>query len=387
MRPSVFANSAAALLRSAAMAPSSVVRSPREARLRELDGWRAISVLLGDCPPLSPIPACRPSRTHVRLARVLHDCGPLGVKVFFVVSGFVICRLLILEEKRNGAVSLKGFYIRRVFRILPPFYLYLACLGVLVALGWIGQIWQQIFSSAIFLYDVVPVRADGWFIGHTWSLAVEEQFYIVFPMLWVLTRKVGRERVFSALFLLIVMWNISAAFLDWNRAAPREGFACISFGVLLAIFEARARAIVRHIPSLVAFIVAICLLWHPEDQSGWKSDLYESIFMPPAIALVLVSSLEKGELLRRFLCSWPMQAIGLTSYGVYLWQQLFTAPSRFYNGSGRQNERLLPLLLVIIPISYFFIERPSMRLGRRLAERYRKESSPVRRNIRVFRDL
>jgi len=57
-------------------------------------------------------------------AAVFSNIGPLGVKVFFVISGFVICRLLILEEKRNSNVSLKGFYIRRVFRILPPLYLY-----------------------------------------------------------------------------------------------------------------------------------------------------------------------------------------------------------------------------------------------------------------------
>ena len=97
--------------------------------------------------------------------------------------------------------------------------------------------------------------------------------------------------------------------------------------------------------------------------------LYESVFVPPALALVLVFSLERGNLLRAFLRSRVVQAVGVTSYGIYLWQELFTAPATEYGPSGRPIAFLLPLLFVVVPLSYLFVEKPAMRLGRRLTER------------------
>jgi peptidoglycan/LPS O-acetylase OafA/YrhL len=95
--------------------------------------------------------------------------------------------------------------------------------------------------------------------------------------------------------------------------------------------------------------------------------------MPLAIGTLLVFSLECRRWLRAVLCLKPVQAIGLSSYGIYLWQQLFTAPAKFYTAAGMPIQFLLPLLLVIVPLSYFFMERPLMRLGRRLANRVRQD--------------
>jgi peptidoglycan/LPS O-acetylase OafA/YrhL len=347
-----------------------------EGRLRELDGWRAISVLLVIAHHLGAFQYGHIVAPHLRSAAVFSNIGPLGVKVFFVISGFVICRLLILEEKRNSNVSLKGFYIRRVFRILPPLYLYLAVLGLLLAFGLIHETWSGICSSAFFLYDFVPAMRGGWGVGHTWSLAVEEQFYLTFPILWVLTRKLGRGRVFLGIFCLLAAWNLWAAMANWNQItvpSTRAGYACICWGVVLASFETRARAVGRKIPSLVAAALSLILLWHPVGFSTWRSALYESVYMPLAIGTVLVFSLECTLWFRTVLCWKPVQAIGLSSYGIYLWQQLFTGPAEFYTATGKPIQFFLQLLLVIVPLSYFFVERPLMRLGRSLANRVRPD--------------
>jgi peptidoglycan/LPS O-acetylase OafA/YrhL len=353
-------------------------RAAGEGRLRELDGWRAVSVLLVILSHLGAYQYQRFVSPHVHLAATFANFGPLGVKVFFVISGFVICRLLILEEKRYGDVSLKGFYIRRAFRILPPLYLYLLLLSLLLAAGLIVESWGAIRSAALFLYDIVPARPADWrfFVGHTWSLAVEEQFYLTFPTLLVLTLKIGRGPFFFGLFGLLAAWNFVCSLHGWNQFTTppvRSGFACISCGVLMALFETRARAIARTIPTLVVAAVGLTLFWHPNDTLSWVSALYDSVYTPLAIALVLIFSLARELRLRAFLCWKPVQAVGLTSYGIYLWQELLTAPSGFYTASGKPISRMLPLLFVIIPLSWFFIEKPAMRLGRSLSEKVRGE--------------
>jgi peptidoglycan/LPS O-acetylase OafA/YrhL len=356
--------------------PAMTQQKPNE-RLKELDGWRAVSVLLVILHHLGAYQLANLVSPHVRLTAILEDCGPLGVKVFFVISGFVICRLLILEESRYGAVSLKTFYVRRVFRILPPFFLYVGVISLLLSVRLLNDSWSGICNGALFLYDFVPAERGSWFIGHTWSLAVEEQFYLVFPALWVLTKRIGRNRVFPVVFCLIVLWNLSTTVSGWDQLtilSARSGFSCICCGVLIAIFERRARSIAKSFPTFAITAILLGLLWHPVDHTGWKSALYDCMLIPPAIALLLLFSLERSGGLRTFLCWKPIQTVGLMSYGVYLWQQLFTAPAKFYTVSGRPLEHLAPLLFVIVPLSYVFVEKPAVRLGSELAARIRQRA-------------
>jgi len=342
-------------------------------RLRELDGWRALSVLLvvlyhiGSYQHPSLLP-------HVLgLDRMVHNSGDLGVKIFFVISGFVICRLLILEEFRYGSVSLKSFYYRRVFRILPALYSYLFAVAALLSLGLIHEQWKAILGSSLFLYDV-NIPPWSWLVGHTWSLAVEEQFYLAFPALWILTPKRWKSRIFLGVCFLCTGWNLIAIHTGWDEflwSHAREGFACISCGVLMAIHEGRARTLAASVPAFVVGLAALALLAHPVGSHGWQAALYKGLVMPPAICLLLLFSLESRRGLRVFLCSKPMQAVGLTSYGIYLWQQLFTAPKEFFAGTGVVIPFLLPLLCLIVPMSYLLIEQPAMRYGKFLSRRAR----------------
>lgn len=351
----------------------------RGGRLRELDGWRAVSVLLV---MLHHIVGYQHNRLVSRSSSLDHlvtYAGPLGVKIFFVISGFVICRLMILEELRYASVSLKAFYFRRIFRILPPFYVYLAILSLVLSLGLIHESPRAILTSGLFLFDmnISIVPPHSWFVGHTWSLAVEEQFYLIFPIMWVLTPKASRGKVFLGLLFLCILWNLSVVYASWDpftSSNTRAGFACISCGVLMAIYELRARTIADGVPALLVALVALTLLVHPAGSSSWGSALYESLLVPPAIGLVLLFSLGRGVWLRAFLCSAPAQGVGLTSYGIYLWQQPLTAPKTYFSGAGQIIPMLLPLLFLIVPLSYFLIEKPAMRYGKFLSRRTRESS-------------
>ena len=349
----------------------------QEQRIKELDGWRAISVSLVLFMHffIYHLPRQRPR--FDLLNHTIRCMGPLGVNIFFVISGLVICRLLILEDIRYGKISLKGFYFRRIFRILPPFYLYMAVISLLLAAGLIHQDWRQIVVNSLFLADIRFLPRD-WFVGHTWSLAVEEQFYLIFPSLWVLTPQRHKSRVFITVFLFCVLWSLSLMFggrTSIVEAETRAGFSCISCGVLIAIHEQRVRRLAARIPAVVVALVACMLLLHPTPAKTWTDAVYTSLVIPLAIGLLLTFSLERGPQLRALLCARPVQAMGLTSYGIYLWQQVFNGPKNFYAGWGIVLWYLLPLLLVIVPLSYYFVEKPAMRYGKMLSKRARESTT------------
>jgi len=358
-----------------------------EGRVKELDGWRAVSVSLVI---LAHLGAHQregfllhfPRLASIGLATMIASLGDLGVKCFFVISGFVICHLLIMEEVRYGSISLKAFYFRRACRILPPFYLYLGIVAVMLSLGLIHEQWNEILRAASFLSDL-QIWPRGWFEGHSWSLSVEEQFYILFPTIWVLTPKRWKGQVFLGIFFFCSAWNLSANYMNWDALSHsvRGGFACISLGVLMAIHEARLRAVATRISVVFAAPIALALLLYPLDGRGWLQLTCESLLAPPAIGLVLLLSLQSKSWLRTFLLSRPMQAIGLTSYGIYLWQELFTANQSDLAGRGQLLTVLLPLLFVVVPLSYFLLERPAMRLGKSFSRRVRESKMSSARLI------
>lgn len=262
----------------------------REGRLKELDGWRAISVLLVIVHHFGFYHAGLLLRFPSAVTTILHFCGLLGVRTFFVISGFVICRLLISEEKRYGSVSLKGFYYRRIFRILPPFFLYLAAISLLLTLRLVHENWKSILGAGLFLFDT-SLTSHSWFVGHTWSLAAEEQFYLIFPITWILAPKRWRSSLCLAVFFLLAGWNFLAFFTHWNMFVGtngRVGFSCIAWGVLMAINEHRARQVVRRVPISLVALVAIGLLVHPVFSESWHRVLYECLMVPPAIAGVVL---------------------------------------------------------------------------------------------------
>ena len=287
---------------------------------------------------------------------------------------------MLISEEENDRGYAEGFYLRRVFRIVPALCVNLLTCGVLLAIGYIRDRAIAFYWAAFFLFDLSRVPMS-WFFGHTWSLAIEEQFYIVFPSLWVLVRKQWRPWFFLALFFVCVLWNIEAVASSPHVvlvATGPPGFAGICCGVLMAIHEKRARRYAKLIPAFVVVLAGGMLILRPITSFDWRSAVYDSLVVPTVIALVLLFSMERGEVLRHFLRSRVMQALGVTSYGIYLWQQLFTAPVNEYSARGLPIAYLWPAAILIVASSYWLIERPAIRYGHALSRQAKQESAGKR---------
>jgi peptidoglycan/LPS O-acetylase OafA/YrhL len=153
---------------------------------------------------------------HVEYFPLWHQAGWIGVDLFFVISGFLISGLLFNDYKAHGAIGLKNFYIRRGLKIYPAFYL---LLGFTLIVIWVGHLpfgRRQILAEALFLQNYV-----GGFWPHTWSLAVEEHFYIALPLLltWMIRRGKGERNPFRALPAVFCTVALAALLM---RAITRE---------------------------------------------------------------------------------------------------------------------------------------------------------------------
>jgi peptidoglycan/LPS O-acetylase OafA/YrhL len=355
---------------------------PRTGRISELDGWRAVAAVMVI---VSHVLGHQPTKTLKEIPWLfwpVYSMGYLGVQIFFVISGFVICRLLLREEARNGTFSLKGFYVRRVFRILPPFYLYLGVLALFALFGVIRvpgvehANWPHLFAKAgLFAADYHSLT-NFWFTGHTWSLAVEEQFYLFFPAVLLFTPRKWRVAACSAICALFIGWNLAASLTQgvlFLSTGVIAGFVCIFGGVLIALHEERARALALKLPAFLVIPAGALLLLQPDlHLNHWMEALYQGLVVPPVIAAMLLSTVDKPSWIQSFLCSRPVQAVGLTSYALYLWQQLFVGTPDLY--SRHWIPLLFPLVALIVWLSWTYVEKPAMRIGRTLSQSLEESS-------------
>jgi len=173
--------------------------SDKARNIPSLDGMRAISILLviaGHSTQHFGRWIKIPGPTYILFAHT-------GVSVFFVISGFLITSLLLKELDEAGTISLKRFYLRRAFRIFPPFYLYLGIIFVLTVAG-IFQVPLRAFFFAATYTSNYYFGGGGAFVGlqHLWSLCVEEQFYLLWPAVLLLLGK--RRATYCAIFLIFI---------------------------------------------------------------------------------------------------------------------------------------------------------------------------------------
>ena len=145
------------------------------------------------------------------------DLGRIGVHVFFVISGFLITTLLIKEKINNGKISLKNFYIRSAFRILPVLFLFLGVLSILNVIFDLNISGLSFFTSLFFLGNLGIDTSETWYTGHFWSLAIEEQFYLLFPfLLYKFGIKIYRNIIIGCILIIPIIntfyWNNNSIF-------------------------------------------------------------------------------------------------------------------------------------------------------------------------------
>ncbi|MGI4862012.1 MAG: acyltransferase family protein [Janthinobacterium lividum] len=338
-------------------------------RITELDGWRAISVMLVIFHHI--IDWTFPNYFywhHQSLYQLGFWIGPLAVKFFFFISGFVIT-LGLLKEEQRGSVSYEAFYLRRALRILPPVFVFLAAVVLLRAAGWILEESDSIIAS-MFLMGNVPIFPHTWFSGHLWSIGVEEQFYLCFPLIWVFAPRRHRSSLLFSAMLLFQLWSIAQGAFNWGGYVDNGlSFACIAVGTVTAIHYEKVRAVVARIPLVAVIVVALLVFFQPfvPELHGARGLGYR-LLTPAAVALLIVATINR-DASARVLNSRILQWLGKISFSLYLWQELFTGKSIYYSPVFHWVMLVtFPLVFPLAWASYRFIELPGQRLGRRLTQ-------------------
>ncbi len=342
-----------------------LVVGTRVRRLPMLDGLRAISVALV---VFSHLQATRGFPTFAPLAPIVGDLGSLGVRVFFVFSGFLITHLLIEEERRNGRISLSDFYARRAIRILPALGVFLLAMFVGERLGWLLLRPGDWFHALTFTMDYSP--RPGWPMGHLWSLSVEEQFYLVWPALIVVLGMASALRVAMAVVILmpvlrVALWVGIPQYRDYmdqsfETVADALAIGCVLAGVrtslgrrrlYLALIGSRAFVLV---PMLVAFI-------NSQEIHPIAFMLVGETVMNAGIAVIIDWSLRNPDgYIGAVFESRPARFVGVRSYSLYLWQQ------PFLNHRATAFATSFPINIVLACVaailSYALVERPFAKL-------------------------
>ena len=300
--------------------------------------------------------------------------GGTGVNIFFVLSGFLITFLLLKEWDKTAQIDLRGFYVRRAFRILPPFYLLLLTIFVLQRAHVLRLPTLEIVYSALFVFNYSTGK-NTW-VAHSWSLSVEEQFYLFWPLILMLFGPIRSRRIALALIAIVPVIRIVTLLVlpenhylverMWMLAHTRIDM--LMFGCALALFwtsqrfERMAQLFFRMggmpMSLLVLFLVCpvLSLIWPMNFMSvaGYTMTGF-------AVAACIYYFVENPETILGRGLNLPLVAhLGVISYSVYLWQQLFLNEKNI-TISGRLPWSLFCTIL-IAEFSYWCVERPSLRL-------------------------
>lgn len=338
--------------------------------LQSLDGLRAISILLVIIGHLSGTRNFGPSVWIGGLGDIAH----LGVVVFFVISGFLITTLLQTEHEKYGSVSLKLFYARRAIRIFPASFVYLAVVSSL-ALAGIIQLHRHDIIHAL-TYTVNYHVDRSWFIGHLWSLSVEEQFYLLWPFAFV---ALGWKRSLWVSSAVIIVGPLArAAAWFFFRGTPYrdlEMFPMVADSLAAGCILAGARQWLETQKWYLALFrpaVSLLLLSVVFITNRLLGYTLFDVFGRGLINILLAILIHRSvycwrDFVGRVLNWRPLAFCGVLSYSLYIWQQLFiNRTSGAWINAFPQN-----LLFAIIAalMSYMLLEQPLMALRHRLHNR------------------
>jgi peptidoglycan/LPS O-acetylase OafA/YrhL len=354
------------------------IQRPRH--IPSLDGLRALSVMLVIV-------------LHTLLRHSLYKFipfplrllgnGALGVFIFFVISGYLITTLLLREQDKTGAISLRSFYLRRAFRILPPLYAYVFFLAILGATGHLPGMNRHELISALTLTRNYTPHVNLWAMEHLWSLCIEEQFYVLWPSTLVLcllhrSDALGRRRA-TTIALAVLLAEPFVRVFCYRYLPPLGNMGMfhmqadgLMFGALGALQQGHARFERIYtratrwpwlLPALI-FLVLNSLTVH--FQNYWDLPLGMTLngFLVLMWLLWLVRNPAsiQGRILNQPAVAW----VGRLSYSLYIWQTFFTHPLNvqvFGSDAWWINFPTSWLwIFCIAAISYYAIERPALRL-------------------------
>lgn len=313
----------------------------------ELDGLRALAV--------AAVFACHALPSWL-------PAGWLGVDLFFVLSGYLITSLLVAEHAEQGEVALGRFWGRRALRLMPAFVVVaVVCAPWVDGMGWVAgnsANWARVSDIGL-----GP-------LGHLWSLAVEEQFYVLWPMVLVvmLGRRVNPAPVIAWLIVAVTVWRwwLETGGAQTNRIyfATDTRADALLYGCLLAVIAPRVLPLYRRGMGLAAgaFLLGVAVLG---PLVGPGMDPYYSAVALASVVVIVAALVERPAWLR----SSPLVWLGVRSYGLYLWHW----PVVWALHSTRPALAAV-LTVTIAAVSYHYVERPF------LAWKARLRTDPVGRH-------
>jgi len=342
------------------------IKQQRIAYLPTIDGWRGVAILLVLC-------------CHLSLPwswfRAVHGYGRFGVDLFFGISGLLITYRLISEHEASGRISLRHFYARRGWRILPAAFAYLTIVLLLNVAGVLHVRGVEVLAGAFFFTNYInPSVPYFWYVGHFWSLSVEEHFYLLWPGLLKLSKPKFGMALSSGLALAFAGWRMLDSHFHWISAhwlIGNGGRSDYRADALLwgcaAAFALRSAAIKKMLCRwLPMFWPAIALV----SIAGLAA--YPSKASMPLIALIVptlmaYTLLHPDRLLGKTLEHRVLRWIGRLSYSLYLWQQLFLTNREWLPKPSVLQSFPVNVVLAFgcAYLSYRFIERPCIALGNR----------------------
>ena len=347
-------------------------------RIPSLDGLRALSICMVMWGHLQGSRFYIPGLMDTRRDWHFTMIGGMGVRIFFVISGFLITTLLLQEFENRGTISLKQFYIRRALRILPANYLYLGVLTVCAAVGLLAIDPPQLLSAALYLKNYF--FKGNWQTGHLWSLAVEEQFYLIWPFTLVL---LGKSRSMMIAAFAVVMATALRLHTEDPNTWPRfeTSMDTLAFGGLLAGAWGRLgrNAIWQNFLGSRWFYLlpAAALAVGFTQRLGGAWEAVGVTVSGLAIAATIEGVVRyprrtMGQILNtRIAVFW-----GTLSYSLYLWQQLWL----FRGGTSVWNSfpANIGLTFLCALCSYRLVELPILKLRQRVSKKRSEASSGLR---------
>lgn len=370
--------------------------SPRVGRehgavIPSLDGLRAVAIT-GVC--ICHLVGSGRVTSSSLWARIAGNLGDPGVRLFFVLSGFLITTLLVGEYERRGTIALRRFYYRRTLRIFPAYF---AFLGLVVLLAGAGILAVHAGNALPAVFYVSDFLATGAFtFGHTWSLSVEEQFYLLWPLTMALAAPRRATwialgaflaapplRVITQLVLARHAYQIHGVTLMAPQYEFQGAFDALATGCLLALVRNRLhenRVYQRIIQSRASLVVAVALILAnaaiPSNQPSRLLTLFNLVIAFPVMNLCTLICLDwclsrsRGVVVT-VLNTRPFVTVGILSYSIYLWQEVFFYHNWFARSfAWYQDTWASPLLVLLVAAgSYLLIETPFLIARRRLEPR------------------
>jgi peptidoglycan/LPS O-acetylase OafA/YrhL len=338
-------------------------------RIPSLDGLRALSislVLVGHFAFAAGFPIHRSWWTD--------EYAHYGVLIFFIISGYLITTLLIREREKTGTINLKQFYIRRAYRILPAAYFYL----VMVTVVFYASLPFKYLVTAYTYLTSYAVHSP-WVLLHLWSLSVEEQFYLVWPIALGLGVFVVPRFAFGAIavapLVRFVLMKIGPPL--GSSLVIDSFFPCVidslAAGCLLALYQTqfgkhRSFFAWRGFPLIWAFTMSIPVLQHYHYVLNfWHVAGLVQVSAISVFNLGIVLCIQNAITVRPRLLNTPILVwIGNLSYSLYLWNMPFANPNvRSWATTFPQN---VILTLLVATISFYAVEQPIRKLRERRAK-------------------